>query len=64
MPSGILIHPLELFRHNTPTSQTGQDGHTCTDNGLIGQGEPFYKQSPKNGGRIDAVITVVILPEI
>ena len=33
----------------TPTSQTGEIDRTGqTDNGLIAEGEPFYKRSPKN----------------
>jgi len=34
---------VQLSGHSTPTSQTGQ-----IDNGLIAQGEPFYKRSPKD----------------
>jgi len=33
---------IQPFGHSTPTLQTGQ-----TDNGLLAQGEPFYKRSPK-----------------
>jgi len=42
---------LQPFAHNTPTSQTGQ-----TDNGPIGQGEPFYKRSPKNRSQKSVVM--------
>jgi len=41
MPSFILIHP--TFGQSTPTSQRDRQ-----DNGPIAQGEPFYKESPKN----------------
>jgi len=43
-----LIHPA-VYGHNTPTLQTGQTDIQYRDNGLIAQGEQFYKRSPKNG---------------
>ena len=50
MPSFILIRPTVWPRCTNVTDrqdrQTGQ-----TDNGLIAQGEPFYKWSPKNTTR-------------
>jgi len=52
MPNFTLIHP--PFGHSTPTSQTAQTGHTyMTVNGLIAQGEPFYKRSPKTAAPIE-----------
>ena len=45
-PSGILIHPTVWPQYTSFTDrQSGQ-----TDNGPIAQGEPLYKQSPKNIG--------------
>ena len=41
MPSFILI--MQPFGHNTSTLQTDRQ----TGNGLIAQGEPCYKRSPK-----------------
>jgi len=43
MPSFILIHPTVWPQYTNVTDRTGQ-----TDNSPIGQGEPFYKRSPKN----------------
>jgi len=37
--------PIQLFGHNTPTLQRDKQ----TDKGPVAYGEPFYKQSPKNG---------------
>ena len=61
MPSFVLIHPTVWLQYSNVTyRQTrvdiGQTGQTDrrTDNGLMAQGEPFYKRSPKNvcGGSV------------
>jgi len=46
MPRFILIHPT-VWPCSTPTSQTRQTDRQ-TDNGLIAEGEPFCKRSPRN----------------
>jgi len=42
MPSAILIHPTDWPQYTNVTDRTG-----LTDNGAVGQGESFYKWSPK-----------------
>ena len=44
------LDPSNLFGHSTQTLQTGEHRQTDrqTENGLIAQGKPFYKWSPKN----------------
>jgi len=46
-PYQVVSSSIQPFGHNTPTSQTERQ----TDNGPIAQGEPFYKQPPKNQTR-------------
>jgi len=47
VPNGILIHPTVWPQYTDVTDR--QPGQTDrTDDGPIAQGEPFYKQSPKN----------------
>jgi len=49
MPSFILIRPTVWPQCTNVTDRQDRTGQTGqTDKGLIAQGEPFYKRSPKN----------------
>ena len=54
IPGGILIHPAVWPQYTITDSQNRHDTQDSTGqdrqkNGLIAQGEQFYKRSPKNG---------------
>jgi len=47
VPSFILIHPTVWPQYTNVTDRETDRTDRQTDNGLIAQGEPFYKRSPK-----------------